>query len=80
MLRKQNEKKEQEKDELYYVQTIEDLDKMKLNGKALITGEDDSDSGNIEVLSTDSEDDVVRKATHGTCFVANKYEEEKGGK
>lgn len=38
MLRKQNEKKKKDKDDVYYVQKIDDLRKIKLNGKDLIIG------------------------------------------
>lgn len=80
MLRKQSEKKEKEKDESYYIQKIEDLRKMKLNRKALTVGDGDSDNGNIEVWSTYSEDEEVRKPTHEAYFVVNKTEEVTGGK
>lgn len=53
MLRKQNEKKEQEKDVAYYIQNIEDHCKLMLIGKKLIVVRDDNVSGNIEVCSTD---------------------------
>lgn len=61
MFRKQNEKKEKEKDEAYYVHKLEDHRNLKLTGKTLIVEENASDSGNIEVWSTNSEDDEVSK-------------------
>lgn len=79
-MRKQNEKKKTIKDEGYYVQKTEALRKMKLNGKALIIGEYDSDRGNIEYWLTDLEGEEVHKPTHGACFVAKGSNEAKGGK
>ena len=37
---------------------------------ALIVHEDSDEDGRVEVWSTDSKDDDVRKPTHGGCFVA----------
>lgn len=52
------------------MQKIVDLSKLNIIGKAFVTGEEDSDDGNVEVSSMDSEDDEFRKPTHGTCYVA----------
>lgn len=68
MLRKQQEKNEKEKDKAYYMQRIKELHNSKLNGKVLIIGEDDNDDGNVEVRSTDSKDDKVRKPNHRECY------------
>lgn len=65
------------KDDVY---KIKDLHKVNIHGKSLIVKNDESDSNNIEVWSTDTEDEEVRKPTHGACFVSNMYTSEKGGK
>lgn len=57
VLRKLNEKKVKSKEEAYYTQNIEDLRKYNSTGKALIVAEDESDDGEVEVWSTDSEDE-----------------------
>lgn len=72
VLRKLNEKKVKSKEEAYYTQNIEDLRKYNSTGKALIVAEDESDDGEVEVWSTDSEDEQVRKTTHVECFVVIK--------
>lgn len=43
--------------------------------KALIVGEDDSDSENMEVWSTGLEEDEVRKPSHGACVVVKTSDE-----
>lgn len=86
MLRKMNEKKEKSKDKAYYTENIEDLCKSKPTWKALTIAEYDSDDGQVEVWSIDSEDENVRMPTHGECFVVkeSKFDKEscvrKGGK
>lgn len=56
------------------------MKKLKIYGKALAVEEDNSDGGNIEVWSTDSEDEEVRKPTYGAYFVVNTSKEAKRGK
>ena len=68
-----------EKDETYYLQKIEDLRKKSVaNSKpALIVQEESDEYGRVEVWSTNSEDEEVRKPTHGGCFfLANSKEKE----
>ncbi|KAI3510498.1 hypothetical protein L1887_17545 [Cichorium endivia] len=70
LLRKQNEKKEQVKDEEYYAKKIADLKKDDAStAKSAFMVQEDSEYGVVEVWSTDSDDDEVRKPTHGRCFV-----------
>lgn len=83
MMRRMNEKKEEEKNEAYYLQKIEELRKRKNaeNVKpALIVQEDEDEFGQVEVWSTDSEDEKVRKPMHGECFVAKVVAKEHAGK
>ena len=40
------------------------------NASALIVQEEDDEFGIIEVWSIDSEEEEVRRPTHGECFVA----------
>ena len=58
--------------EAYYVQKIEELEKKNIsNVKTSLIMLEESDDGRVEMWSTDSEDDEVRKPTHGGCFVVN---------
>lgn len=76
MLRKQNGKKENVKDEAYYAQKIEELRKKNsLAVKLVLIVEEESDEGRVEVWSIDSKDDEVRKPTHGGCFVVKSEKE-----
>lgn len=63
MLQKQNEKKEKDKDEAYYVNKIENLCKSSSKPTLVVT-EDNNDVVNIEVWSIDSEDEEVHRTTH----------------
>lgn len=47
---------------------------MKLTRKSLIVEEDYNDSENIEVWSTNLDDDEIRRPTHGACYAANMEE------
>ncbi|KAI3523775.1 hypothetical protein L1887_02171 [Cichorium endivia] len=80
LLRRQNEKKEKEKDEAYYVQKIEELRKKdKSTAKPAFVVQEDDEDGMVEVWLTDSEDDEVRKPTHGRCLmVQNGVSEQRG--
>lgn len=74
---KQHEKKEKTKDEVYYVQKIEDIHKINPSGKVLLEGEDDRDDGYVEVWSTYLEDKEVRRPTHGDRFSSKEMKAEK---
>lgn len=72
ILRRISEKKEEEKDEYYYLQKIENLRKKTSTDNvkpALIVPEEVDEFGHVEVWSTDSEDEEVQKPLHGRCFV-----------
>ena len=70
MLHKLNEKKENVKEEAYYTQKIEELWKKNASAaKAILMVQDDSDDGQVEVWSIESEVEEVRKPAHGRCFV-----------
>ncbi|KAI3496474.1 hypothetical protein L1887_38838 [Cichorium endivia] len=69
LLRKQTEK-EQVKDEAYYAKKIADLKKEDASIiKSAFVVQEDNEYGVVEVWSTDSDDEEVRKPTHGRCFV-----------
>ena len=68
MLRKMHEKKENLKDEAYYAQTIEELKKKNAHvaKPAFVVQHGD---GMVEVWSSDSEDEEVRRPSHGKCLM-----------
>ena len=78
MLRKLAEKRDGEDDEAYYKRKLEEIkNKKTTNGQkgmmnALIMQEkaDEDEFGGVEVWLTDSEDEEVRKPTHGRAYVA----------
>ena len=75
MLQRLNEKKEGEDDEAYYMQKLEQIKKKKntnksMNDLIMQKNDDENEFGGVEVWSTDSEDDDVRRPTHGKVFVA----------
>ena len=85
MLRKLNKKKEGEDDEAYFMRKFQEIKKKKTNDKsmhALIVQEDvaENEFGGVEVLSTDSEDEEVRKPTHGREFVVKSEGSEVAGR
>ena len=74
-LRRLNEKKKGEDDEAYNLRKLEEIKKKKFTDNstpALIVLENTTgnDFRGVEIWSTDSEDDEVRKHTHGRAFVA----------
>ncbi|KAI3503806.1 hypothetical protein L1887_32257 [Cichorium endivia] len=66
MLRKQNEKKPQVKDEAYYARKLEEA-RVKTKDLALMAGDDRQ--GSYQVWSSDSDDEEVRKPSH-SAFIA----------
>ncbi|KAI3510835.1 hypothetical protein L1887_17972 [Cichorium endivia] len=66
MLRKQNEKKPQVKDEAYYARKLEEA-RVKTKDLALMAADDRQ--GSYQVWSSDSEDEEVRKPSH-SAFIA----------
>nr|KAJ0189254.1 hypothetical protein LSAT_V11C800435370 [Lactuca sativa] len=75
MLRKMAEKRNGEDDEAYYMRKLEEIKKKKatnISMYALIIQEnaDEDEFGGVEVWSTDSKDEEVRKPTHGKACVA----------
>ena len=75
MLRKLAEKKDGEDDEAYYLRKLDEIKKKKTTNSSmdsLIVQEnlDDDEFGGVEVWSTDSEDEEVRKPSHGRAYVA----------
>jgi len=65
-----HEKKGKVKDEEYYVNKLEEVNKKKnppITKPAFVVQQ--SDDGMIEVWSSDSEDDEVRRPTHGRCLM-----------
>lgn len=77
MLKKQNEKKEKDKDEAYYVKKIEDLHKLKVNGNALMVCDEKNDDENVEVWSTESKDEF-RRQPHGDWLIVKGLKNESG--
>ncbi|KAI3700158.1 hypothetical protein L2E82_44777 [Cichorium intybus] len=70
LLQKQTEKKEQVKDEAYYAKKIANLKKVDASTiKSAFVVQEDSKYGAVEVWSTDSDDEEVRKPTHGRCLM-----------
>ena len=72
MLRRMNEKKDEEDEEAYYLIKLEEIKKKKNvdhSNPAFIMQEDDDEFGRVEVWSTDSEDEEVRRPAHGECFI-----------
>ena len=79
MLRRMNEKKEGADDEAYYMRKLEETTKKNSNGKSmpvLIVQENvkENEFGGVEIWCTDSEDEEVRKPTHGRAV----FEKEEG--
>ncbi|KAI3767811.1 hypothetical protein L2E82_18230 [Cichorium intybus] len=66
MLRKQNEKKPQVKDETYYARKMKEV-RVRTKDLALMAADDHQ--GSYQVWSSDSDDDEVRKPTH-SAFMA----------
>ncbi|KAI3507628.1 hypothetical protein L1887_22617 [Cichorium endivia] len=66
MLRKQNEKKPQVKDEAYYARKLEEA-RVKTKDLALMAADDRQ--GSYQVWSSDSDDEEVRKPSH-SAFIA----------
>ncbi|XP_052622916.1 uncharacterized protein LOC128128126 [Lactuca sativa] len=64
MLRKLAEKRDGEDDEAYYMRKLEEIKNKKTTNSAK------DEFGGVEVWSTDSEDEEVRKPTHGRAYVA----------
>ncbi|KAI3508867.1 hypothetical protein L1887_23887 [Cichorium endivia] len=80
LLRKQNEKKEQVKDEAYYAQKIEEPRKKDTsNAKPTFMVQEDDEDGAVEVWSTDLEDEELRKPTHGRCLMVQTNVSEQQG-
>ncbi|XP_052621843.1 uncharacterized protein LOC128127401 [Lactuca sativa] len=80
MLKKVAERRESEDDEAYHLRKLEEIKKKKIGAgpmNALIVQEKvvDNEFGGVEVWSTDSEDEEVRRPTHGKAFVARKEDE-----
>lgn len=77
-----SDKNENEDDEAYYLQKLEEIKKKKAIANntmnALIVQENlvDDEFGGMEVWSTDSEDEEVRKPIHGMASVAKEAETE----
>ena len=65
VLRMKKEKEERVKDEAYYVNKIADLKKVKITSNLIAELEDSEDKGNMEVRSSRSDDEEMRKPTHG---------------
>lgn len=65
MLKKQREKTEKVKDVAYYVQKIKDLQEGVRSTSVMVQ----NDISCTEVWSSGSDDEVVRKATHGRCLM-----------
>ncbi|KAL4564910.1 hypothetical protein LXL04_028986 [Taraxacum kok-saghyz] len=80
VLRRKQEKVEVVKDEAYYTQKIANLKIKKPTGNAMIVETVHSDSeGNMEVWSSGSDDEEMRRPTHGTkanCFMARSVDSE----
>ena len=73
MLRRLNEKKDGEDDETYHMRKLEEIKKKKTvdnSMHALIVQEHDAQNefGGVQIWSTDSEYEQVRKPTHGRAF------------
>ncbi|KAI3503712.1 hypothetical protein L1887_32161 [Cichorium endivia] len=83
MLRKQNEKKPQVKDEAYYARKLEEA-RVKTKDLALMAANDRQ--GSYQVWSSDSDDEEVRKPSHSAfiaydvdkCFLKDTSEENDG--
>ncbi|KAI3494513.1 hypothetical protein L1887_40762 [Cichorium endivia] len=83
MLRKQNEKKPQVKDEAYYARKMEEV-RVKTKDLALMAADDRQ--GSYQVWSSDSDDEEVRKPSHSSfiaydadkCFLKDTSEEGNG--
>ncbi|KAL7585167.1 uncharacterized protein LOC111912704 [Lactuca sativa] len=78
MLRRKNEKNEGEDEEAYHMQKLEEIKKKKSSDNympAFVVQENlaQGEFGGVEVWSTDSEDEEVRKPTHGRVFVAKEH-------
>ena len=75
MQRRLKDKKEGEDDEAYYLRKLQEI-KRKKNADntmhALIFQENEAEDefGRVEVWSTDSEDEEVRRPSHGRSFIA----------
>ena len=80
VLRRKQEKEDVVKDEAYYAQKIANLKLKKPTGNAMIVETVHSDSeGNMEVWSSGSDDEEMRRPTHGIkskCFVARSVDSE----
>ncbi|KAI3493566.1 hypothetical protein L1887_40766 [Cichorium endivia] len=83
MLRKQNKKKPQVKDEAYYARKMEEV-RVKTKDLALMAADDRQ--GSYQVWSSDSDDEEVRKPSHSAfiaydvdkCFLKDTSEESNG--
>lgn len=85
MLRKLTEKKDGEDDEAYRSCKLEEIKKKKtskhtINALIMKGNIADDEFGGVEVWSTDSEDEKVRKPTHGRAFVAKEGNYESSGR
>ncbi|KAL7603227.1 uncharacterized protein LOC111890346 [Lactuca sativa] len=77
MLRRTNEKEEGEDDEAYHLRKLEEIKQKKKDDNVmpvLVVHEnnDENECGGVEVWSTDSKDEEVRKPTHGKSLVAKR--------
>ncbi|XP_052621713.1 uncharacterized protein LOC128127298 [Lactuca sativa] len=85
MLKKLAERRESEDDEAYHMRKLEDIKKKKNSAgpmNALIIQEKviDDEFGGVEVWSTDSEDEKVRRPTHDSAFVTRQEDEKVTGR
>ncbi|KAI3496719.1 hypothetical protein L1887_39092 [Cichorium endivia] len=68
MLKKANEKKERVKDEAYYTKKLEEV-RAKTQSLSLIAP--NNGDGTYQIWSSGSDDDEIRKPTHGAMFAAH---------
>ena len=85
MLWRLNEKKEGEDDEVYHLRNLEEIERKKKANNAIPAlvvhkNNDENNFGGVEVCSTNSEDEEVKKTTHGKSLVAKEGESHVGGR
>ena len=70
MLRKREEKKDRVKDEAYYVEWLEEV-RTRMKAMYLVAKESVDGDGTYQIWSSGSDDEEIRKPTHG--FIYEKY-------
>lgn len=85
MLRRLNEKKEGEDDEAYHMRNLKEIKKEKKADNSMfalivLQKAAENEFGGVEIWSTDSGDDKVRRPTHDREFVAKEKSSHFGGR